>query len=119
MSPEDVNCCWDLKRAKVESHPSPSPPLLQDIEIQVQVLPEDLSSWIPDFIDKTLSKMLDLTVGVENMSVRAKIRVAMRPLMRRMPVVGALQVRGLAWGMPSRAAAGACHGVLCCGALVL
>ena len=36
---------------------------MQDIEIEIKALPDDLSSWIPDFIDKTLSKLLTFVVS--------------------------------------------------------
>ncbi|GAB4823698.1 hypothetical protein N2152v2_010744 [Parachlorella kessleri] len=64
----------------------------QDIEIEIKALPDDLSTWIPDFIDKTLSKLLTFTVGVEDLAVEAKLRLALRPLLNRVPVVGAVQI---------------------------
>ncbi|EFN57550.1 hypothetical protein CHLNCDRAFT_143184 [Chlorella variabilis] len=56
-----------------------------DVELEIQ-------AWIPNFIEDRLKDMLTFSVGVENAKLRGRIRVTMRPLLRRVPVVGAVQV---------------------------
>ncbi|KAL4425484.1 hypothetical protein ABPG75_009500 [Micractinium tetrahymenae] len=65
----------------------------QDVELQIQVLPSSMDkAWIPNFIEDKLKALLDFTVGVEDAMLKGSIRVTLRPLLRRVPVVGAVQV---------------------------
>ncbi|KAL4421096.1 hypothetical protein ABPG77_009623 [Micractinium sp. CCAP 211/92] len=65
----------------------------QDVEIQIQVLPASMDkAWIPNFIEDKLKALLDFTVGVEDAVLKGRLRVTLRPLLKRVPVIGAVQV---------------------------
>ena len=64
----------------------------QDVEIQMQVLGKDVSSFVPNIVEEQLAKMMAMTVGVEDTCVKGTLQLALRPLMRRVPIVGAVQV---------------------------
>ena len=49
-------------------------------------------AWLPDFIEKPLIDLLTFTVGVEEAALRGRLRLTLRPLLGRLPVVGAVQV---------------------------
>lgn len=64
----------------------------QDVEIELQVLGKDVSSLIPNFLEAQLAKLFTLIIGIEDFVVKGTLQIALRPLMRRVPIVGALQV---------------------------
>ena len=64
----------------------------QDIEITVEVLGDSTAAAIPDVIEKGVSKMLSIVVGVENFCIDGVLRIAFRPLLEVIPVIGAAQV---------------------------
>ncbi|PRW58761.1 DNA polymerase kappa [Chlorella sorokiniana] len=60
---------------------------------QIQVLPASMDkAWIPNIIEDKLKDLLDFTVGVEDAMLKGRVRVTLRPLLYRIPVVGAVQV---------------------------
>ena len=64
----------------------------QDVEIELQVLGKDVSSMIPDIIEEQLAKLFTMRIGVEDSSVKGTVQLALRPLLYRLPIVGAVQV---------------------------
>eukprot|EP00887_Chlorella_sp_A99_P000505 scaffold17.g505.t1 len=65
----------------------------QDVELEIQTLPENWDvAWLPSFIEKPLVDLLTFTVGVEETALRGSVRITMRPLLDRLPVVGALHI---------------------------
>ncbi|PSC76727.1 Extended synaptotagmin-3 [Micractinium conductrix] len=64
-----------------------------DVELEIQVLPASMDkAWIPNFIEDKVKDLLTFTVGVEDASLRGSVRLVMRPLLKRVPVVGGVQV---------------------------
>lgn len=64
-----------------------------DVELEIQVLPGSMDkAWIPNFIEDKLKELLTFSVGVEDAKLKGRVRVTLRPLLMRVPVVGAMQV---------------------------
>jgi hypothetical protein len=63
-----------------------------DVELVLQVLGKDISSFIPNFLEAQLAKLFTMVVGVEDVMIRGTVQVAMRPLVYRLPIVQAVQV---------------------------
>ena len=82
---------------------------LQRIAIQIVVprLPLWLTVWIPEAMQRALETLLRLTVTLSHLSIRVGVRVTLRPLTGRLPVVGAVQVRGCPVRWPRRCSVGA------------
>lgn len=64
----------------------------QDVEIELQILGKDVSSMIPNFLEEQLAKLFTMVVGIEDSIVKGTVQLALRPLMYRLPIVGAVQV---------------------------
>ncbi|KAL4433978.1 hypothetical protein ABPG75_000419 [Micractinium tetrahymenae] len=66
----------------------------QDISLLITVprLPVAVAEITPDPVEDALRLMLRLRVALRDAWVRAGVRVTLRPLLRRLPVVGAIQV---------------------------
>ena len=82
-------------RCRSHAHLLPSCPLwAQDVRLLISVprLPVAVSEVTPDPIEEALALMMQLRVSLKNAWVKVGVRVTMRPLLRRLPVVGALQV---------------------------
>ncbi|KAI3425058.1 hypothetical protein D9Q98_008436 [Chlorella vulgaris] len=66
----------------------------QDIVIRITVpkLPVAVAQLTPDPLEEAMRLLMTLRVSLKDAWLRAGVRVALRPLLRRMPVIGALQV---------------------------
>lgn len=53
---------------------------------------KNVVSYIPNFIESKLASLMSMMVGVEDVSLKGTIRMALRPLYHRLPIVGAMQV---------------------------
>lgn len=62
----------------------------------LQCMPSDLPLLNRPWLPQVLGNIIVLKVGMEDFNVSGKMRVTMRPLLDRTPVVGALKV-GLSW----------------------
>jgi C2 domain len=63
-----------------------------DVEIALEVLGKDVSSLVPNFLEEQLAKLFTMVVGVEDVSIKGTVQVAMRPLLYRLPIVQAMQI---------------------------
>lgn len=63
-----------------------------DVEIELQVLGKDVSSFVPNFVEEQLAKLFTMVVGVEDVMVKGTVQIAMRPLLYRIPIVQAIQI---------------------------
>lgn len=68
----------------------------QDITLLITVprLPVAVAEVTPDPLEDALRLLLRLRVALRDAWVRAGVRVTLRPLLRRLPVVGAIKVGG-------------------------
>ncbi|KAI3438809.1 hypothetical protein D9Q98_001226 [Chlorella vulgaris] len=65
----------------------------QDVELEIQVLPGSMDkAWIPNFLEDKLKGALTFSVGVEDAMLKGRVRLTLRPLLTRVPVIGAVQV---------------------------
>jgi hypothetical protein len=63
----------------------------QDIELLIKPLPKQLT-MIPDVLTKLVSNAVSFTCGVEKFKMKGRIRFAFDPLLRRLPIIGAVKV---------------------------
>ena len=61
--------------------------------IQVPRLPVAVSEITPDPLEDALRLLMRLRVSLRDAWVRAGVRITLRPLLHRLPVVGAVQVQ--------------------------
>lgn len=64
----------------------------QDVEIEIQVLGSDISSLVPNALETQLARLMTMKVGIEDCWLQGRVRIALRPLLWRIPIVGAAQV---------------------------
>ena len=83
-----------LPRRQTGSLSPTLPPGPQDVRLLIAVprLPVAVSEVTPDPIEEAFRLLMRLRVSLKDAWVRAGVRVTLRPLLRRLPVVGALQV---------------------------
>jgi hypothetical protein len=58
----------------------------------VEILKEDLVFFLPEVLEFGAAEVLSITIEISNAFLQGKLRCALRPLLTRNPVVGALQV---------------------------
>jgi hypothetical protein len=58
----------------------------------VEILKEDLVFFLPEVIEYGAAEVLSITIEISKAFLEGKLRCALRPLLTRNPVVGALQV---------------------------
>jgi len=63
-----------------------------DVELVLQILGKDVSSFIPNFLEVKLAKLFIMVVGVEDVMIKGTVHIAMRPLLYRLPIVQAMQI---------------------------
>lgn len=63
-----------------------------DVEIALEILGQDVSSLIPNFVEEQLAKLFTMLIGVEDLVIKGTLQIAMRPLLYRVPIVQAIQV---------------------------
>lgn len=64
----------------------------QDIEFVLKVIGKNIVTYVPDILEAQLAKLLTMTVGIEDATLKGTIRMALRPLLTRVPIIGALQI---------------------------
>lgn len=88
-------CNWSCLRCCTHpcchSYAAPAKP--QDVRLLITVprLPMAVSEVTPDPLEEAFRLLMRLRVSLRDAWVRADVRVTLRPLLRRLPVVGALQ----------------------------
>lgn len=92
-------CSWPAMAPaclpRQQRSPKPSTHPLKDVRLRIVVprLPVAVAEVTPDPVEEALRLMSHLRVRLCDAWIRAGVRVTLRPLLSRLPVVGAVQVR--------------------------
>lgn len=68
-----------------------------DLELGVSAFPGLLAA-LPDVIERGAKHLTTIEVGAEDVCARGRLRISLRPLLSRLPVIGAVRVA--LWEMP-------------------